>query len=89
MNDSMEIDATRGVEVPSSYCTECTDMPSAVYCHVCQDGFCVVCYQSQHRKGKRVHHKIKPLNDSVAEYLAKCDSDSKSAKDAKVGDYLA
>ncbi|KAG9015285.1 hypothetical protein FRB93_012984 [Tulasnella sp. JGI-2019a] len=43
------------------YCIECEDQPADVLCEACHDNFCQVCFQAQHRKGKRKAHTTKPL----------------------------
>ncbi|KAG8863155.1 hypothetical protein FRB96_009337 [Tulasnella sp. 330] len=43
------------------YCVECEDQPAEVRCEACQDNFCQVCFQAQHRKGKRNAHTTQPL----------------------------
>nr|GAT58374.1 predicted protein [Mycena chlorophos] len=42
-------------------CIECEDQPAEVLCETCADIFCEVCYASQHRKGSRQKHVVKPL----------------------------
>ncbi|KAF7332450.1 B box-type domain-containing protein [Mycena kentingensis (nom. inval.)] len=44
-------------------CIECEDQPAEVLCETCADAFCEVCYASQHRKGSRQKHVVKPLTD--------------------------
>ncbi|KAJ7693870.1 hypothetical protein B0H17DRAFT_1058526 [Mycena rosella] len=43
-------------------CIECEDQPAEVRCETCSDVFCEVCYASQHRKGSRKLHVVKPLS---------------------------
>jgi hypothetical protein len=45
-------------------CVECRDQPMDGYCEQCQDDFCDVCYQAQHKRGKRKAHKF--LRSTVA-----------------------
>lgn len=42
----------------------CIDQPAEVLCDGCQDVFCQVCFQAQHRKGKRKAHTAKPLSSA-------------------------
>lgn len=43
------------------FCVECEDQAATVACNQCNDVFCFLCYQSQHRKGKRATHTTKSL----------------------------
>ncbi|KAF8597472.1 hypothetical protein BDV93DRAFT_610398 [Ceratobasidium sp. AG-I] len=45
------------------YCIECEDQPANVRCQVCEDDFCDVCFQAQHRKGNRKSHTSRPLHE--------------------------
>jgi hypothetical protein len=53
-------------------CVECGDQPFDGYCEQCQDDFCDVCFQAQHKRGKRKAHKFlksnltKPASSAVA-----------------------
>ncbi|KAF7352414.1 hypothetical protein MVEN_01205900 [Mycena venus] len=47
--------------VEEGTCIECEDQPAEVLCETCADIFCEVCYASQHRKGSRKLHVVKPL----------------------------
>ena len=38
-----------------------SDQPAEVHCTSCEDDFCQVCYDSQHRKGNRKRHATTPL----------------------------
>ncbi|KAF7355711.1 hypothetical protein MSAN_01489000 [Mycena sanguinolenta] len=49
--------------VEEGTCIECEDQPAEVRCENCADVFCEVCYASQHRKGSRKLHVVKPLNN--------------------------
>ncbi|KAF7302069.1 B box-type domain-containing protein [Mycena indigotica] len=48
--------------VKAGMCIECEDQPAEVSCETCADVFCEVCYASQHRKGSRQKHVMKPLS---------------------------
>ncbi|KAJ6515440.1 hypothetical protein C8R45DRAFT_956550 [Mycena sanguinolenta] len=48
--------------VEDGTCIECEDQPAEVRCETCADVFCEVCYASQHRKGSRKLHVVKPLS---------------------------
>ena len=37
------------------------DQPAEVLCETCSDPYCEVCFASQHRKGSRKKHTVKPL----------------------------
>ena len=37
-------------------CIECEDTHAVLYCASCQDNYCSLCFQAQHRKGTRKHH---------------------------------
>lgn len=37
------------------------DQPAEVLCETCSDPYCEVCFASQHRKGSRKKHIVKPL----------------------------
>lgn len=39
-------------------CVECGDQPFSGYCEQCQDDYCDVCFQAQHKRGKRKDHKF-------------------------------
>ncbi|KAH8929800.1 hypothetical protein BT69DRAFT_1211080 [Atractiella rhizophila] len=43
------------------YCVECEDQPAEIHCETCEDSYCSVCFQSQHRKGKRAKHATRLL----------------------------
>ncbi|KAJ6451499.1 hypothetical protein C8R47DRAFT_1170128 [Mycena vitilis] len=47
--------------VAEGNCVECEDQPAEVRCETCADVFCDVCFASQHRKGSRKLHVVKPL----------------------------
>ena len=38
------------------------DQPAEVFCESCSDPYCEVCFASQHRKGSRRKHTVKPLS---------------------------
>ncbi|KAJ7068719.1 hypothetical protein C8F01DRAFT_620870 [Mycena amicta] len=55
-------DETESSPAPAAnFCVECEDQPAEVFCETCADVFCDVCYASQHRKGSRQKHVVKPL----------------------------
>lgn len=62
-----DIEKTKDAE--QSLCVECYSSTQSVICMDCKDTFCVICYQAQHRKGKRKNHKIKALTKEVADYF--------------------
>jgi len=39
-------------------CVECEDQPACLTCNECQEDFCEVCFNAQHRKGKRKLHSF-------------------------------
>lgn len=45
-------------------CVECIDV-AVLLCVDCQDQFCEVCFRAQHKKGRRLKHKTKPLEGLV------------------------
>eukprot|EP01122_Echinamoeba_exundans_P008345 TRINITY_DN2751_c0_g3_i1.p1 TRINITY_DN2751_c0_g3~~TRINITY_DN2751_c0_g3_i1.p1 ORF type:complete len:705 (+),score=190.15 TRINITY_DN2751_c0_g3_i1:161-2275(+) len=45
-------------------CAECEDQPFSVLCDACGDNFCIVCFQSLHKKGKRRTHVLKPIENT-------------------------
>ncbi|KAG9122058.1 hypothetical protein FRC07_001719, partial [Ceratobasidium sp. 392] len=49
--------------VEEGYCIECEDQPANVRCETCEDDFCDVCFQAQHRKGTRKRHASRPLHE--------------------------
>jgi hypothetical protein len=46
---------------PEGYCVECEDQMATLHCPQCEDLYCALCYQSQHRKGKRSVHVAKAV----------------------------
>jgi len=42
-------------------CVECIDQPANVHCDQCGDDFCSLCFNVQHRRGKRKHHTTKSI----------------------------
>lgn len=68
--DDMDIDSAppkivavvEDVHAPGM-CAECEDQPFAVLCDACGDNFCIVCFQSLHKKGKRRSHVLKPVEN--------------------------
>eukprot|EP00455_Lapot_gusevi_P000550 TRINITY_DN1024_c0_g1_i5.p1 TRINITY_DN1024_c0_g1~~TRINITY_DN1024_c0_g1_i5.p1 ORF type:complete len:590 (-),score=199.74 TRINITY_DN1024_c0_g1_i5:176-1945(-) len=46
-------------------CVECTDQPASKFCESCQDEFCDVCYEAQHKRGNRRNHVNRPISISV------------------------
>ncbi|KAJ7639277.1 hypothetical protein FB45DRAFT_1134564 [Roridomyces roridus] len=54
---------TNSKPVEEGSCVECEDQPAEVRCETCgNDIFCEVCFASQHRKGSRKTHVVKPLS---------------------------
>ncbi|KAL0950208.1 hypothetical protein HGRIS_010200 [Hohenbuehelia grisea] len=49
--------------VAEGFCIECEDQPAQVLCETCSDNYCEVCFASQHRKGSRKRHAVKPLSE--------------------------
>jgi hypothetical protein len=37
------------------------DQPAKVFCEICSDPYCEVCFAAQHRKGSRKQHTVKHL----------------------------
>lgn len=68
-------DVRQGVAPKSMYCDYCRERAVRVYCHQCQDKFCVECYQRRHEKGKRQDHTweefVIPSPDEAASKLQK------------------
>lgn len=52
-------------EIPDNMCVECGDQPKTLFCEQCQDDYCDMCFQSQHRKGNRKKHNTKKLTFSA------------------------
>ncbi|KAI8840915.1 hypothetical protein BC829DRAFT_446831 [Chytridium lagenaria] len=73
--------ATAGA--PAGFCVECEDTPASINCLQCQDDFCEVCFQSQHRKGSRKKHASKRL---ASEALENGEKASKSPRVAEAKD---
>ena len=55
------LNAAKGKSAREGFCVECEDQAATVACNQCNDNFCFLCYQSQHRKGKRAAHTTKSL----------------------------
>ncbi|KAK7062122.1 hypothetical protein R3P38DRAFT_2833542 [Favolaschia claudopus] len=69
--------------VEEGTCVECEDQPAEVRCETCADVFCEVCYASQHRKGSRKLHVVKPLSSKKPQPVAAAQStESEDAMDA-------
>jgi hypothetical protein len=49
---------------------ECGDQPATLQCLVCDDPFCSLCFQAQHKKGKRATHANKSLLPEAAPIAA-------------------
>jgi len=47
----------------STFCIECGDQAASVYCEICQDQYCDMCFKAQHRKGNRAKHVPKLLKE--------------------------
>eukprot|EP01095_Lingulamoeba_sp_RSL-Kostka_P009020 TRINITY_DN3077_c4_g2_i2.p1 TRINITY_DN3077_c4_g2~~TRINITY_DN3077_c4_g2_i2.p1 ORF type:complete len:632 (-),score=224.65 TRINITY_DN3077_c4_g2_i2:123-2018(-) len=47
------------------YCIECLDHPMVYYCENCEDNFCQICFEAQHRKGNRAKHTVKIIGEVV------------------------
>ena len=56
--DAIENGGAAEVENVPGMCVECRDQPISGYCEQCQDDYCDVCFQAQHRRGKRATHKF-------------------------------
>ena len=54
-----QIDSTMAVVKSFFVCL--LDQPAEVLCETCSDPYCEVCFASQHRKGSRKKHIVKPL----------------------------
>lgn len=52
--------SVRVAEQDASLCVECQE-PGVIFCIDCADRFCAVCFQTQHRRGRRVRHKYQSL----------------------------
>ncbi|QRV85211.1 hypothetical protein RhiJN_13229 [Ceratobasidium sp. AG-Ba] len=63
--DEPAVDENEEEEKPAEegYCIECEDQPANVRCETCEDDFCDVCFQAQHRKGTRKRHTSRPLHE--------------------------
>lgn len=64
---------TESENVPGM-CVECRDQPISGYCEQCQDDYCDVCFQAQHRRGKRKGHTF--LKSQLANAAAAATSSS-------------
>jgi hypothetical protein len=49
------------------FCVECEDQPASLFCQQCVDDYCDVCFQAQHRKGRRKSHTAKKVKSSLME----------------------
>eukprot|EP01083_Nonionella_stella_P053015 140458_1 len=48
-------------ETADGMCVECGDQPRVLLCIQCGDDFCGMCFESQHRRGKRATHDTRKL----------------------------
>lgn len=48
-------------------CVECEDTAASVSCMTCDDVYCDLCFQAQHKKGNRAQHPFEPLELRVKE----------------------
>lgn len=46
-------------------CIECEDQLAVLFCEQCEDIFCHICYQTQHRKGNRILHTTQRIHDGT------------------------
>eukprot|EP01091_Cochliopodium_minus_P017413 TRINITY_DN6814_c0_g1_i1.p1 TRINITY_DN6814_c0_g1~~TRINITY_DN6814_c0_g1_i1.p1 ORF type:complete len:608 (-),score=198.84 TRINITY_DN6814_c0_g1_i1:66-1844(-) len=44
-------------DIDPRLCVECEELNAVLYCKQCQDKFCQICFQTQHRRGKREKHE--------------------------------
>ena len=51
------------------------DQPAQLHCTSCEDDYCQVCYDSQHRKGNRKRHATTPLVRSNPKKAKTVDAD--------------
>ncbi|TMW63864.1 hypothetical protein Poli38472_002805 [Pythium oligandrum] len=59
------------MDVATPMCVECEDTDAAVRCEDCQDLYCALCFEAQHRSGTRRQHATTELFASaVAQQLA-------------------
>mmetsp|Transcript_9904 Transcript_9904/g.28480 ORF Transcript_9904/g.28480 Transcript_9904/m.28480 type:complete len:582 (+) Transcript_9904:355-2100(+) len=65
---SSETDADAGGMVTEAaaegFCVECKDQRATLRCLACEDDYCRVCFQMQHRKGQRATHATRPIGPS-------------------------
>jgi len=54
-------DLEKAAQAAEGMCVECGDQQADLFCEMCQDDFCSVCFQSIHRKGRRKKHTTKNL----------------------------
>ncbi|TDH70985.1 hypothetical protein CCR75_001138 [Bremia lactucae] len=50
-------------------CVECEDTAAAVSCDECDDLYCALCFEAQHRSGSRLHHTKMDLVGSCSDVL--------------------
>jgi len=58
------VENVEGIEeetIDTSVCVECQDEQSTHYCEQCNDHFCTLCFEGQHRKGRRKLHTFQPV----------------------------
>lgn len=63
-DDTPDITTSLESENVPGMCVECRDQPISGYCEQCQDDYCDVCFEAQHRRGKRKKHNF--LRSQVA-----------------------
>jgi len=56
LSSSQEKRANEDEVAKEELCIECEDQPIALHCVQCNDSFCVMCFDQQHRKGNRLIH---------------------------------
>jgi hypothetical protein len=62
------------------------DQPAEVLCETCSDPYCEVCFASQHRKGSRKMHIVKPLTSKKVEVSGETTVAKASANGEPVSD---
>ena len=51
---------------PPGFCVECKEKAAKVRCDQCTDEYCRICFQMQHRKGKRAGHTTMVVQSGLA-----------------------
>lgn len=51
---------------PPGFCVECKEKAAKVRCDQCTDEYCRICFQMQHRKGKRAGHTTTAVKAGLA-----------------------